>query len=89
MKDEIKKVLEDISLEEIINLRLEVFLSHLNENGLKYEKSLHAKIIKMVEFPLIKNVLEKCGNNKSKAAQILGLNRNTLNKRIKDLKIPE
>ena len=35
-----------------------------------------------MERPLIELVLERTGNNQLKAAEILGLNRNTLRKKI-------
>lgn len=42
-----------------------------------YEMVLHC-----VEKPLLEYVLKRAGGNQSKAAQILGLNRNTLRKKL-------
>lgn len=49
---------------------------------------LHPLLVKAVEKPLIALVLEETGGNQIQAAALLGLNRNTLRKKIKDLKIP-
>jgi two-component system nitrogen regulation response regulator GlnG len=40
-----------------------------------------------VERPLIEVVLERAGGNQVKAAEMLGINRNTLRKKITDLGI--
>jgi two-component system nitrogen regulation response regulator GlnG len=48
---------------------------------------LHATLIGAVERPLIELVLERAGWNQVKAADMLGINRNTLRKKIHDLGI--
>ena len=48
---------------------------------------LHATIIAKVERPLIAAVLSEVGGNQLRAAAILGLNRNTLRKRIRELDV--
>ncbi len=53
------------------------------ENG-----HLHELILQGVEKPLLKIVLEAANGNQTQAANILGINRNTLRKKIKDLRIP-
>jgi Fis family transcriptional regulator len=40
-------------------------------------------LIHCVEKPLLQNVMHRAGGNQSKAAEILGLNRNTLRKKLK------
>lgn len=49
---------------------------------------LHARIIAEVERPLIQMTLTETRGNQIKAAAMLGLNRNTLRKKIRDLEIP-
>src|SRR5579875_570220 len=49
---------------------------------------LYARLISAVERPLLELVLERAGGNQVKAAQMLGINRNTLRKKITDLGIP-
>jgi Fis family transcriptional regulator len=43
---------------------------------------LYGMVIGEVEKPLIETVLEQCGHNQSKAAQVLGLSRGTLRKKM-------
>jgi two-component system nitrogen regulation response regulator GlnG len=47
--------------------------------------SLHAHFIACVERPLLALILRRTGGNQLKAAEALGINRNTLRKRIKEL----
>lgn len=49
---------------------------------------LYDTVIREVERPLLSLTLEATGGNQVKAAQVLGLNRNTLRKKIRDLDIP-
>ncbi|WGW03120.1 response regulator [Tropicibacter oceani] len=50
-------------------------------------EGLHGRIIKEVEEPLIEIALEATGGNQAKCADLLGINRNTLRKKITDLDI--
>lgn len=49
---------------------------------------LHSRILAEIEKPLIIETLYHTAGNQIKAAHILGLNRNTLRKKIKELSIP-
>ena len=49
---------------------------------------LYERILREVELPLIALTLSATRGNQLKAADLLGLNRNTLRKRIRDLDIP-
>ncbi len=49
---------------------------------------LYERVLKEVERPLISLTLHATGGNQIKAANVLGLNRNTLRKKIRDLNIP-
>ena len=51
------------------------------------EGNLHAALLAKVERPLIAAVLSEVRGNQLRAAAILGLNRNTLRKRIRELSI--
>ncbi|WP_421904374.1 response regulator [Mameliella sp.] len=48
---------------------------------------LYGRIIREVEAPLIEIALEATGGNQAKCADLLGINRNTLRKKITDLDI--
>ena len=48
------------------------------------EAGLHGKIVNQVERELIAQVMQACGNVQTKAATRLGINRNTLHKKLKE-----
>ena len=50
--------------------------------------TLHRDVIDQVERPLIELILERTGGNQLKAAEWLGINRNTLRKKIRLLRVP-
>ena len=51
-------------------------------------RDIYDQVLAEVERPLIKMTLAATRGNQIKAAAMLGLNRNTLRKKIKDLDIP-
>jgi Nif-specific regulatory protein len=51
------------------------------------EGEIYQLVIDQIEHALIDRALSKCGGVKTKAADFLGINRNTLNKKVKDLGI--
>lgn len=44
--------------------------------------AVYDMVLNQVEKPLLVCVMEECGGNQSKAAAMLGLNRNTLRKKL-------
>jgi two-component system nitrogen regulation response regulator GlnG len=48
---------------------------------------LYARILREIELPLIEIALDATGGNQAKCADLLGINRNTLRKKITDLDI--
>jgi two-component system nitrogen regulation response regulator GlnG len=48
---------------------------------------LYGRILREMEAPLIEIALDSCGGNQAKCADLLGINRNTLRKKITDLDI--
>ena len=71
--------LEDLSFEEMVKAKLGGFLQRMDGYPLH---DLYDKVVERVERPLFDLVLEKTGGNQLKAAEILGLNRNTLRKKL-------
>ncbi len=59
-------------------------------NGMKLgsAKGLHPMLIKTVERPLIAHALKVTNGNQIQTAHLLGMNRNTLRKKITELRIP-
>jgi Nif-specific regulatory protein len=51
------------------------------------EGEIYSLVIEQIEHALIDRALAKCSGVKTKAADFLGINRNTLNKKVKDLGI--
>ena len=72
------------SLEEIISAKLKPFIDRTDH---KSKQDLYSFMMPFMERPLIKLVLEKTRGNQVQAAEVLGINRNTLRKKIKDLNI--
>jgi two-component system nitrogen regulation response regulator GlnG len=75
---------EDLSLEGIVDLKLRGSFTNMErmESG-----DVYAMVLEQVERPLIRFVLEKTRGNQVRAADILGINRNTLRKKITELGI--
>lgn len=44
--------------------------------------NVYEMVVSQVEKPLLQSVMQHCQGNQSKAAQVLGLNRNTLRKKL-------
>ena len=74
---------ESVTLENLIDKRISKFISSLNDNTTKM--NVYDDFIKTVEKPLIENILDYTRGNQIKASSILGLNRNTLRKKISEL----
>lgn len=56
-------------------------------NGMSPANGMYDKVISQVEKPLIEHVLRYVRCNQVRAASILGINRNTLRKKIRELNI--
>lgn len=50
-------------------------------------RSIYDMVLKNVERPMLETVLDHAAGNQSVAAEMLGINRNTLRKKIQTLKI--
>ena len=69
----------DAPLEEIIERKLIECVRGLREQA---SANLYDLMIGLVEKPLLRAVLRETGGNQVRAAQILGINRNTLRKKL-------
>jgi two-component system, NtrC family, nitrogen regulation response regulator GlnG len=76
---------EQLSFEEMVRAKIRALLQRME--GYPME-DLYDEVISRVERPLIELVLERTGYNQLKAAEILGLNRNTLRKKIAERNVP-
>jgi Fis family transcriptional regulator len=52
-----------------------------------YFRDLHDMMVRVVEKPLLEVVMQHAANNQSRAAEWLGLNRNTLRKKLLEHKL--
>ncbi|CAG0948929.1 DNA-binding transcriptional regulator NtrC [Geobacteraceae bacterium] len=75
---------DELSLEALVDMKLRASLTNLDkmETG-----DIYNLVLKQIERPLIRFVLEKTRGNQVKGADILGINRNTLRKKIQELGI--
>lgn len=74
------------SLDNLIKYEANVLLDNKDEAS---KDKVYETIIKKVEKPLIELILEITKGNKKKAAAILGINRNTLSKKMEELGFQE
>ena len=49
--------------------------------------AVYDMVLSCIEKPMLEHVMKGAGGNQSKAAEILGLNRNTLRKKLQQYKI--
>jgi len=78
------EVPDDRPLDESVGVKVRQYIRSLGE---ALPRDLHTRVIALVERPLIEAVLDRTGGNQLRAAEVLGINRNTLRKRITDLGI--
>jgi len=72
------------NLHDSVRASMEEFFRDLNGTD---PAGLHDMLVKAVEKPLLEVVMEQAQHNQSRAAQWLGLNRNTLRKKLVEHKL--
>ena len=72
------------SIEECVRTSLETYFRDLRGTE---PDGLHDMLVRVVEKPLLEVVMSHADNNQSRAAQWLGLNRNTLRKKLLEHKL--
>lgn len=75
------------SLGEVIHSYLEAYIKSLGD--LEKSSNLYEIVLKEVEAPLLSLALQSMDGNQIKAAALLGINRNTLRKKLRELNIME
>jgi len=71
-------------IEEVVRTSLETYLGDLRGTE---PDNLHDMMVRVMEKPLLEVVMQHTDQNQSRAAQWLGLNRNTLRKKLLDHKL--
>ena len=67
------------NIDECVRASLDEYFNDLRGTD---PANLHDMLVRAVEKPLLEVVMERCGQNQSRAAQWLGVNRNTLRKKL-------
>jgi len=75
----------EFSLEDYLEFKLGDFVKGMKNGS---ARNLHPMLIRAVERPLISLALKETNGNQIQAAHLLGMNRNTLRKKITELHIP-
>lgn len=78
--------LQSVSLEKLVKSKLEVLFTQQQEAQVELN-GLYNVVMEQVEKPLIELALRAYNGNQVKTAQMLGINRNTLKKKIDNYKI--
>ncbi len=76
--------IENTSMEKLVEVKLKKVIEKLNLDNLK---GFYNIVMEEMEKPLFKVILESVNWNQIKAARILGINRNTLSKKLKQYNI--
>ncbi len=77
--------LDKYSLSEILDYKFKKLLEDLNCKSNNH--NLYEILLNIFEESLLKAVYSHAGNNQKKSAEILGINRNTLKKKLVKYKI--
>jgi len=78
---EAPELLRQETLEQSVLRSLDRYFSDLN--GAR-PHALHELVMQAVERPLLKFAVDRCSGNQSAAADLLGINRNTLRRKLVD-----
>ena len=83
--DNINKLMKNNTLVDFLENKIKLLLNNSQSNYTQV--GLYNLIVSEIEKPLIEICLKFTDGNQNKAAVLLGINRNTLRKKIKELKI--
>jgi len=79
------KKVKNLYLEDLVEQKLKDFLHRMRSSG---SRNIYEMLMREFERPLIQLTLKETQGNQVRAAELLGMNRNTLRKKIQELKIP-
>jgi Fis family transcriptional regulator, factor for inversion stimulation protein len=71
-------------LEDCVRQSLQAYFKDLNDTE---PAGLYEMLVTVVEKPMLEEVMQQASHNQSKAAEWLGLNRNTLRKKLVEHKL--
>ena len=57
---------------------------YFHDLGEQSPNDMYSMVLRAVERPLLEMVMQRCGDNQSLAAQWLGINRNTLRRKLQE-----
>lgn len=77
---------EESDLDRVIRMQLDQYFTNL---GGRQPVPLHQLVHEAVDRPLILYAMKMCDWNQSKAAELLGIHRNTLRQKLRDLGLYE
>ena len=69
------------NIEETVRASLDAYFSDLHGTE---PTNLHDMMVRAVEKPLLEVVMARCEGNQSRAAEWLGINRNTLRRKLQE-----
>ena len=72
------------SIQEVVQKSLE---DYFNDLGEQQASNIYDMVVLTVEKPILEVVMTRADGNQSHAAQMLGINRNTLRKKLVDYKL--
>jgi Fis family transcriptional regulator, factor for inversion stimulation protein len=67
------------SIQKVIQQSLEKYLNDLGEQP---PSNVYEMVVSIVEKPILEVIMARAGGNQSQAADMLGMNRNTLRKKL-------
>ncbi len=78
--DEARKMSKE-SIQEVVQKSLEEYFNDLGE---QQASNIYDMVVLTVEKPILEVVMTRAEGNQSQAAQMLGINRNTLRKKLQE-----
>lgn len=79
------KMTKNLYLEDLVEQKLKDFLKRIKSSD---SRNIYQMLMTEFERPLIRLTLRETQGNQVRAAELLGMNRNTLRKKIQELKVP-